>query len=61
MTSQPSSSKSRQVPYQRLPYPIGLCWVTAHRATQTQTVYKCAEMSVRVMLALVLADVLDLP
>ena len=55
-----SYSGTRRVPYDRMPYPIGLCWVTAHRAQQTLTVYKSAETVVRVMFSMVLADVLDL-
>jgi hypothetical protein len=53
-------SRSGQVPYKRLPYPIGFCWVRAQQATQPSVVYKSAEVVVRVMSALVLADVLDL-
>jgi hypothetical protein len=55
-----SASSTRKVPYERLPYPLGYCWVCAHRTDNLQVVNKAAETAVRAIFAMVLADVLDL-
>ncbi len=54
------SNSTRKVPYDRLPTPITLAWVSAHRATSAQVVHRSAELTMRVLLALVLGDLLDL-
>lgn len=58
MTAHPTAAQ--HVCPERLPWPIGLAWVSAQRAKQAQGVFGAAEVTLRVLFALVLTDVLDL-
>ncbi|MEN9798165.1 MAG: hypothetical protein RL653_1861 [Pseudomonadota bacterium] len=62
-TNKPSKTPTatRNVKYDRLPYPLGACWTAALRTRDTSEVYRALEHVLRFMCAVVWTDVLDLP